>query len=228
MKTLGLIGGISWHSTVEYYRLINQQVNARLGGVHSARLLLHSLDFADVQPPTDADGWAPITAAFCRISQGLERGGAEALVLCANTAHLMADAIQREIQIPILHIAEVTARAIHQAGLDQVGLLGTRFTMEHDFFKERLQRAGISALIPGDAERDFIHQSIFGELTHGVFEDETRRRYQAVIDALVARGARGIILGCTEIPLLIKECQVPLFDTTALHASAAVDFALAS
>jgi aspartate racemase len=224
MKTLGLIGGISWHSTVEYYRLINQQVSARLGGLHSASVLLHSVDFHEFQPPPDADGWTRLAVRFGDIAEALERGGAEALVLCANTAHLMADAVQRRLRIPLIHIADATAQAAGH--LDTIGLLGTSFTMEQPFFKERLERAGIGVVIPGDDERDFIHHSIFSELTHGTFTDATRGRYLAIIDGLVAAGAQGIVLGCTEIPLLIKSAPVPLFDTTAIHAAAAVAFAL--
>jgi aspartate racemase len=226
MKTLGLVGGISWHSTIEYYRLINQLVGARLGGLHSAKVLLHSVDFHEMQPPADADGWKRLTAAFTEIALGLERGGADCLVLCANTAHLMADPIQRALRIPLLHIAEATAQAIGKQAISTVGLLGTRFTMEQPFFKERLEKAGVTALIPDGDERDFIHHTIFTELTHGTFTEPTRDRYLAIIERLIARGAAGIILGCTEIPLLIKECRVPLFDTTAIHAAAAVDFAL--
>jgi amino-acid racemase len=224
MKTLGLIGGISWHSTVEYYRLINQQVGARLGGLHSAKILLHSVDFHEFQPPADADGWTRLAESFAAIAEGLERAGAEALLLCANTAHLLADTIQRRLSIPLIHIADATARAI--GPLRTVGLLGTRFTMEQPFFKERLERAGIAAVIPGDEERDFIHHTIFTELTHGTFTDATRAGYLAIIDRLVAAGAEGVILGCTEIPLLVKSASVPLFDTTAIHTAAAVEFAL--
>ena len=229
MKTLGLIGGISWHSTVEYYRLINQQVAARLGGMHSARVLLHSVDFPEFQPPAGADGWTRLAERFADIAESLERGGAEALVLCANTAHLMADTIERRLRIPLIHIADATARAAGSAGT--IGLLGTRFTMEQPFFKERLERAGIRVVIPRDDERDYIHHTIFSELTHGNFSAATRDRYAGIIDGLVAAGAQGIVLGCTEIPLLLgnaADSPVPLFDTTAIHAKAAVDFALAS
>jgi aspartate racemase len=226
MKTLGLIGGISWHSTIEYYRLINQQVGARLGGLHSAKLLLYSVDFQEVIP-TD-DGWPRISALFCDVASRLERAGAEALVLCANTAHRVADEVQDKIGIPLIHIADATGRKIQKQNLSTVALLGTRFTMEQAFFRERLSRMGIEALIPDEADRNLIHETIFGELTHGVMKPETKRAYLEIIDKLVARGARGIILGCTEIPLLIKagDSPLPIFDTTEIHATAAVDFAL--
>jgi aspartate racemase len=228
MKTLGLIGGTTWLSTVDYYRTINQLVNARRGGHASARLILYSVDFEEFKPPADPAGWAKIGAAFATIAKKLEAAGAEGLVLCANTPHLLADVIQSGLGIPLLHIAEITARAIAEKKLTRVGLLGTRFTMEQDFFKERLARAGIEALVPDDTDRTFVHDSIFGELGKGVFSPETKARYLAIIDRLVARGAQGVILGCTEIPLLVKpeDCTVPTFDTTTLHATAAVDFAL--
>jgi aspartate racemase len=228
MKTLGLIGGTSWHSTVDYYRAINTQVNARLGGMHSARLLLYSVNFEELRPPADPAGWQEIAAKLAAIARKLETAGAECLVLCANTPHVVADQVQEHIAIPLLHIAEATARAISEKRLASVGLLGTRFTMEQPFFKERLARAGITALVPDDNDRHFLHESIFGELTHGVFKPETRQAYLDIIRKLVARGAEGVILGCTEIPMLLgdAECGVPAFDTTLLHASAAVDFAL--
>jgi aspartate racemase len=226
MKTLGLIGGISWHSTIEYYRLINQKVAARLGGLHSAKLFLYSVDFQEVIPGDDA--WPRISALFCDVAQRLEHAGAEGLLLCANTAHRLADDVQNQIGIPLIHIAEATGREIEKQKLSKVALLGTRFTMEQTFFRERLSRMGIEALIPDDSDRNFIHETIFGELTHGVIKPETRSAYLKIIDKLAERGARGIILGCTEIPLLIKagDCALPLFDTTEIHATAAVDFML--
>ncbi len=228
MKTLGLIGGTTWHSTIEYYRAINQLVGARLGGHHSARLLLYSVDFEEVKPPSDPDGWPRIAASLSDIARRLEGAGAGCIVLCANTPHLVADAVQASVTIPLLHIAECVAAAITAQGLATVGLIGTRFTMEHPFFKERLARAGIATVVPEDPDRGFIHDSIFGELAEGVFTQETRGAYLAIIDRLVARGAQGVILGCTEIPMLIKpgDCGVPTFDTTTIHATAAVDFAL--
>lgn len=228
MKTLGLIGGTTWHSTVDYYRIINQQVNARLGGQSSARLLLYSVNFAELQPPSDPARWAQVSAALSDIARRLEGAGAECIVLCANTPHLVADLVQKSVTIPLLHIAEATAKAVVAEGLTTVGLLGTRFTMEHPFFKERLASAGVAAIVPDDADRAFVHESIFGELGKGLFTKETKGAYLAIIDRLVARGAQGVILGCTEIPMLIKpeDCSVRTFDTTTIHATAAVDFAL--
>jgi aspartate racemase len=226
VKTLGLIGGVSWHSTIEYYRLINQKVAARLGGLHSAQLLLYSVDFHEVIP-TD-DGWPRIAAKFSDIAERLERAGAEGLVLCANTAHRIAEDVQARIGIPLVHIAEATGRAVAARNLSTVALLGTRFTMEQPFFREKLERLGIEALIPDDDDRAFIHETIFGELTHGVLKPETKAAYLKIIERLAARGAHGIILGCTEIPLLIKaeDSSLPLFDTTEIHTSAAVELAL--
>jgi len=228
MKTLGLIGGTTWHSTVDYYRAINQSVNARLGGLHSAKLILYSVDFDEMQPPEDEAGWTRIGGKFQEIAHTLERAGAEALVLCANTPHLLAEVITRGLRIPLIHIAEATARAIAGHKLDKVGLLGTKFTMERPFYKERLARAGIEAIVPDEAERAFVHRSIFEELGHGVLRDETKRKYLELLRTLEGRGAQGVVLGCTEIPMLIKpgDSKLPLFDTTAIHAEAAVEFAL--
>jgi aspartate racemase len=228
MKTLGLIGGTSWHSTIEYYRTINELVSARLGGLHSAKLILYSVDFEEMQPPSDEAGWARIADAFNGIARRLEQAGAACIVLCANTPHLVADAIGRGLDVPLLHIADATAKAIRGKELSTVGLLGTRFTMEQPFFRERLARAGITALVPDDADRDFVQCSIFAELGKGVLTAETRAAYLAIIERLAARGAEGVILGCTEIPMLVKQedCVLPLLDTTRIHATAAVDFML--
>jgi aspartate racemase len=229
MKTLGLIGGTTWLSTVEYYRMINQQVNERLGGLHSARLILYSVNFEEFQPPTDPKAWGPITENLTSIAQRLERAGADCLVLCANTPHIAADTIQGKIRIPLIHIAEATAREIAGRKLKTVGLLGTRITMEQAFYRDKLSKAGIACIIPGDNERNFIHATIFDELGKEIFKPETKKHYLDIIDDLTRKGAEGIIFGCTEIPLLIKQkdCIIPVFDTTIIHATAAVDFALA-
>jgi len=228
MKTLGLIGGTSWVSTVDYYKIINQQVNERLGGLNSAKILLYSLNFEEFKPPPDPKDWGPVADMLSSIAQRLANGGAECIVICANTPHIAADTVQQRIRIPLIHIADATAREIAKQKLSSVGLLGTKFTMEQLFFKERLSRLGITALIPGDMERDFIHSSIFAELAKGVFKHETKNKYLAIIEDLERKGANGIIFGCTEIPLLIKqtECKSPIFDTTLIHAKSAVDFAL--
>ena len=231
MKTLGLIGGLTWLSTVEYYRAINEQVNARLGGRHSAKIILYSLDFAEFQPPAPNDdaGWADIARRFGDAAARLEAAGAEGLVLCANTPHKVASAIGSRVRIPLVHIAEAAAAAVAARGVDRVALLGTRPTMEAPFYPELLGARGIETMVPDPDDRAWIHGSIFAELTKGVFNDTTRARYVAIVERLVARGAKGVILGCTEIPLLLREgdCSVPTFDTTLLHVGAAVDFALA-
>lgn len=228
MKTLGLIGGTTWHSTLEYYRGINEQVAARLGGLSSARLWLHSVNFAELQPPADAEGWKRVADHLTDVARRLERAGAEGLVICANTPHRVAEDVQAAIGIPLLHIAEATADAVVARKVERVALLGTRPTMEQAFFVSRLAKRGVTSLVPDEADRATIHESILGELGKGIFTPETRARYIGIIEGLVARGAQGAILGCTEIPMLIREgdCTVPTFDTMALHVRAAVAFAL--
>ncbi len=228
MKTIGLIGGTSWVSTAEYYRVINERMNARLGGLHSARILLYSVDFEEFKPPAKPAEWGEFGAKFTNIAQRLEEGGAECLLLCANTPHMVADVVQSNIRIPLLHIAEVTAREITKQRMYKVGLLGTKITMEQSFFTEKLSAHGIQSIIPNESERAFVHSSIFEELTKGIFKKETKERFLRIIEGLKKEGAMGIILGCTEFPLLVKqtECDLPLFDTTSIHASSAVDFAL--
>jgi aspartate racemase len=228
MKTLGLIGGTTWLSTIDYYRVINETVNSRLGGVHSAKLLLYSVDFEEFHSPSSPSDWARISDAFSEIARRLERAGAEALVLCANTAHVFAEAVQASVKIPLLHIVDAVADDITRQGVSSVALLGTQFTMEHAFFKDRLSRRGITTLVPEPSDRERIHSSISAELARGVCTAETKAFFLNVIAKLVAQGANGVILGCTEIPLLIKQadCPVPAFDTTMLHATAAADFAL--
>jgi aspartate racemase len=228
MKTLGLIGGTTWVSTVDYYRYINQLTIERLGGLNSARLLLYSLNFRDAKSLADVGDWESLGKLMSGIARNLETAGAEAIVLCANTMHIVADLIQSQIEIPLIHITDATAKEIRRKWLNKVALLGTRFTMDNDFYKERLTRFEIETLIPTEEQRDFIHSSIFEELGKDVFRAETKQRFLDVIEDLAARGAEGVILGCTEIPMLIKpdECPVPSFDTTLIHAKAAVEFAL--
>jgi aspartate racemase len=229
MKTLGLIGGMSWVSTIEYYRGINERVNERLGGAQYPRCIIHSMNFADMQDFNDRRDWDGFLEMTSGIGRDLRNAGAEGIVLCANTAHIVAERLQDRVGLPVIHIADATADAVTAAGLNAVGLLGTRFTMELDFFKERLARRGIEALIPSDGDRAFIHESIFTELGRGVLRDETRARYIDVMSRLAADGAQGVILGCTEIPLLVKQehASLPLFDTTSIHVGAAVEFILA-
>ena len=229
MKTLGLIGGMSWESTVPYYRIVNERVRERLGGLHSAKLVLHSVDFAAIETLQRADDWATAGAILADAARGLRAAGAEAIVLCTNTMHLVAPAIEAAVDVPLLHIADATAGRIRAADLDTVALLGTRFTMERDFYRARIEAAGIAVLIPDAADRETVHRVIYDELCLGRIRDESRAAYRAIIAGLVARGAQGAILGCTEIGLLIGEgdAPVPLFDTARIHAEAAADWALA-
>ena len=230
MKTLGLIGGMSWESTVPYYRLINEGVKARRGGLHSAKLVLYSVDFAEVEALQRAGQWDEAGQLLAQAARALQAAGAQGLLLCTNTMHKVADAITSAVDLPLIHIADATAQAVQMAGLRQVGLLGTRFTMEQDFYKARLQSAfGLEVLVPSLPDRDDVHRIIYEELCLGQVHDASRDVYRRVMDALVADGAQGIILGCTEIGLLVgaHDSTVPLFDTTALHAQAAVDWMLA-
>jgi aspartate racemase len=230
MKTIGLIGGMSWESSLHYYRLINEGVKAQLGGLHSAQLLLYSVDFAPIARMQAEARWSEAGAVLADIAASLERGGAELLLLCTNTMHLVADAIQARVQIPLLHIADCAAAAIRARGLTQVGLLGTRFSMEQPFYRQRLEeRHGLTVLTPPEPERVELHRIIYEELCLGRVEPTSREAVRRMAAALVARGAAGVILGCTEIMMLLgpDDVTVPTFDTTALHAAAAVAHALA-
>jgi aspartate racemase len=228
MKTLGLIGGMSWLSTAEYYRIINQTVQQRLGGSEAARLILHSLNLAEVAPLMRSGDWQGLAERLVQVARSLERSGAEALIICANTPHRVAPDIESSIGIPLIHIADATARAIRLKRVTRVATLGTRATMEETFFSGRLAKAGIGTIIPEKADRDFIHDSIFNEFDRGMFLPATRDRYKGILAALAAKGAQGIVLGCTEIPLIVKQkdSSVPLFDTALVHAVAAAEFAL--
>ncbi len=229
MKTIGLIGGMSWESSAEYYRIVNQTVKERLGGLHSAQCLMYSVDFADIERLQHAGLWDEAGQVMAAAAQRLERGGADLIVLCTNTMHKLASQIEAAVSIPMLHIAYPTAEAIQAAGISRVGLLGTAFTMEQDFYRGRLtEKYGLDVLIPDGRERAIIHRVIYEELVLGVVDGKSREEYQHIIAHLVARGAQGIILGCTEIMLLISpsDCPVPSFDTTTLHAIAAADYAL--
>jgi len=229
MKTIGLIGGMSWESSSEYYRIINQLISQKLGGLHSAQCLLYSFDFAEIEKLMISGEWEKISKLVSDIAKRLEQSGADCIMICTNTIHKLAEAIQSGISIPLLHIADATAEQVKLNGLKTVGLLGTRFTMEGDFYSARLERNyGINVIVPDKADRKFIDQVIFGELVLGVFKSESRAEYVRIMEELVVRGAQGIILGCTEIPLLIKQedINVPIFDTTQIHATAAVEFAL--
>jgi len=229
MKTIGLIGGMSWESSAEYYRLINTLIKERLGGFHSAKCVMVSVDFAEIETLQRENRWTESAQLLSDAALNLECAGAEVVLLCTNTMHKVADDIQARIRVPFLHIADATAEAVKAQGLTTVGLLGTRFTMEEDFYVGRLQqRHGLQVLIPDSAERDMIHRVIYDELVLGHINATLKMQYVAAIKQLIAHGAQGIILGCTEIGLLIQaeDCPVPVFDTTRLHAQAAVDFAL--
>ncbi len=229
MKTIGLIGGMSWESTASYYRLINQAVKARLGGLHSASLLLHSVDFAGIERLQRAGDWDAAGAQLAQAARGLQAAGAGALLICANTMHKVAPAIEAAVQIPLLHVVDATAVTVRQAGVRRIGLLGTRFTMEQPFYIERLQQRGLDVLLPDAEGRAMVHRVIYEELCQGIILGGSRDDYRRVMAALVAQGAEGIVLGCTELALLVdaSDAAVPLFDTTELHAQAAVDWALA-
>ena len=229
MKTIGLVGGLSWESSKEYYRIINETVNERLGGLHSAKCMLHSLDFAEIRKIQQTKGYDEVTKILIDAAQRLEAAGADIVVICANTMHKFVPEIQRRIHVPILHIADATADKILEKGLKKVGLLGTKMTMEEDFYKGRIrERFGIEVLVPDKDERDFIERVIFDELCVGKMNASSKERFKQIIGKLVENGAEGIILGCTEIPLLIKQedVNVPVFDTTEIHAKGAVEFAL--
>jgi aspartate racemase len=229
MKALGLIGGMSWESSAQYYRLINEGVRDARGATASAKCLLWSFDFSEIEALQHAGDWAQLEKLMVDAGQRLAGAGAEALVICTNTMHLMADAVEAAAGIPLLHIADPTGEAIKAAGIGKVGLLGTAFTMERGFYKDRLAaRHGLDVLVPEAEDRALVHQVIYNELVAGVVREESREAYRGVIERLVARGAQGVILGCTEIMLLVgqNDSAVPLFDTTSLHAKAAVDLAL--
>ena len=229
MRTLGLIGGMTWHSTVDYYRLINEGVHQRLGRSHSAEMVLLSVDFEPVEVLQESGDWAGMGRLMAAAARRLETAGAEGLVICANTMHRLADDVTAAVRIPLLHIADATAAAVKKAGLRTVGLLGTRYTMELDFYRGRLEsQHGLRVIVPDEPDRTTVHEVIYRELAQGLVREESRRAYTATIDGLRRRGAEGVILGCTEIPLLVRpqDSPLPVFDTTALHAAAAVDFAL--
>jgi aspartate racemase len=228
MKTIGLIGGLTWYSSIDYYRYINQQVNQRLGGDEAARIILYSVNYGEIKKLTLAGDWKGIIAIISEAAKRTEAAGADCLLIGANTMHHIADEVAAVIQIPLIHIAGVAAKAINEKNISTVALLGTRYTMQFDFYKKKLAAAGINTLIPGEQDIELINKSIYEELGKGILLPATKEKYLAIISKLVEQGAGGIILGCTEIPLLIsqEDCTVPVFDTTLLHATAAVDFAL--
>jgi len=229
MKTIGLIGGMSWESSIEYYRIINEAVRGKLGGLHSAKCVMVSVDFAEIEPLQHQGKWNEATEILIAAARSVEAGGADFVMLCTNTMHKVADEVQKHLRIPILHVADATVQTIKAVGLKKVGLLGTKFTMEEGFYKGRLaQRHNLEIIIPNTEAREVVHRIIYDELCMGEIRSSSKTKYLEIIERLAKEGAKGIILGCTEIGLLIKEedARVPLFDTTRIHALAAVEYAL--
>ena len=229
MKTIGLIGGMSWESSIEYYRIINETAKSKLGGLHSAKSIMYSVDFAEIEILQHQGQWAEAAQILVDAAKNLENGGADFIVLCTNTMHKVADDIQANVKIPLLHIADATAQLVKDSGIQKIGLLGTRFTMEEEFYKGRLsQKYGLSVDVPNAQEREVVHRVIYDELVVGKIQQHSKEKYINIIEQMVNQGAEGVILGCTEIGLLIhkQDSQVPLFDTTRIHAEAAVEYAL--
>jgi len=229
MKTIGMIGGMSWESTAEYYRIVNQKVKEQLGGLHSAKCIMYSVDFHEIETLQHQDQWDEAGRLLADAAEKVEKGGADFFIICTNTMHKVAEFVQQHVRIPLLHIADPTAKQIKAAGIQKIALLGTRFTMMEDFYKGRLVRDhGLEVIIPSDDEMDIIHKVIYDELCLGIVKDASRAQYTKIIDHLAKKGAEGLILGCTEIGLLIKDgdSQIPVFDTTVIHAEATVDYAL--
>lgn len=228
MKTIGLIGGTSWVSTIDYYRIINSTVNSRLGGNESARIILYSVNYGEIVSLTHAGNWNAIASIIEKAARNAALVGADCVLLCANTMHQIAERVQSAISIPLIHVADVTAKAIREKEIDSVLLLGTRYTMTSEFYPQRLSSAGIRMLLPDAGEMEFVNRSIYEEMGKNIFLPGTKKKYQDIIYRHASMGAKGVIFGCTEIPLLLdqQDCAVPVFNTTLLHATAAVDFAL--
>ena len=228
MKIIGMIGGMSWESSADYYRIVNELVRQKRGGHHSARIIMYSVDFAEIERCQAAGQWDMAAEILCQAASTLEKAGAQLLVLCTNTMHKVADQIQAAVQIPFLHIADATGEAIHAHGLTRVGLLGTRYTMEQPFYKDRLVQMGFEVLVPTESQRQSVHDIIYQELCMGVVKDESRQLYCNIVTDLQQRGAQGVILGCTEIGMLIRQVDVPLpiFDTARIHAESAAALSL--
>jgi aspartate racemase len=229
MKTIGLIGGMSWESSIEYYRIVNETVKSKLGGLHSAQCVMYSVDFAEIESLQSLGKWDEATDLMIGAARHVENGGADFFIICTNTMHLMAEEVMKHVTIPFLHIADVTAENVKDRGLKKIGLLGTKFTMEEEFYRGRLiKKHGLEVLIPGEKQREIIHETIFGELCLGKINESSKNRYVTIINELADMGAEGIILGCTEIGLLIgdEDSRIPLFDTTKIHAEAAALYAI--
>ena len=230
MKTIGLIGGTSWVSSAEYYRIINAEINRRLGGLNSARCILYSINLADFDEKINREKKQDASNLFINAAKNLENSGADCILLCSNTIHVYADQIKNSVNIPLIHIAEITANAIKKKQIAIVGLLGTKITMEHQYYRDKMEKAKIRVIIPDNDDRTFLHHTIFGELSKGVFTSKAKEQILKIINKLEKQGARGVILGCTELPLIVKteDVNCPLFDTTVIHSMAAVDCALGS
>ena len=228
MKTIGMLGGMSWESTQSYYSALNRGINQKLGGLHSAKIILHSVDFAEIAELQARDDWDQAALILGDAAVAVESAGADFLLICANTMHKVAPAIQRRIKIPVLHLADATARALKTDGVTRVGLLGTRYTMEQDFYREHIEAQGIEVLVPEESDRTCVHDVIFSELCKGIISEDSRDKYLRVIDSLAEQGAQAIILGCTEIALLVQQqhTKVPLYDTAQIHVNEAVANAL--
>jgi len=229
MKTIGMIGGMSWESSLEYYRLVNEAVKEKMGGLHSAKCILYSVDFGEIEKMLAGGDWEGLEACLGEAALELKEAGADFLLICTNTMHKLSEKVEVKAGLPLLHIADAAAGEIQEAGLEKVGLLGTKFTMEEAFYRERLEdKFGIKVLIPEPEDREFVNSVIFNELCLGITKDGSREKFREIIGKLVSEGAEGIVLGCTEIPLLIgqEDSEVPVFDTTKIHALAAVEFAL--
>jgi len=229
MKKIGMIGGMSWESSIEYYRIVNQTVREKLGGLHSARSIMYSVEFAEIEALQHQNRWDELASIMIEAARSLEKGGADFVIICTNTMHKLYDEVQNNIEIPMLNIADATAEKIKTEGIDKIALLGTRFTMEEDFYKGRLvDKYGLDVMVPSSEQMEIVHRVIYDELCAGIMNPDSKRKYAAIIRDLVAKGAGGIILGCTEIGLLVKpeDSAVPLFDTTEIHAEAAVKYAL--
>ncbi|GAB3596225.1 aspartate/glutamate racemase family protein [Angustibacter peucedani] len=228
IRTIGMLGGMSWQSTVQYYRLANELVAQRLGGLHSAKVLLHSVDFAEVEQLQTAGRWEDAAVLLADAARGLEAAGADLVLICTNTMHRVADQVQAALDVPLLHLGDVVAEAVTSSGLRTIGLLGTAFTMEQPFYRDRLARHGLAVLVPDDDDRALVHRVIYDELCQGVVSESSREAFRRVIVRLVDAGAEGVVLGCTEIELLVgaDDSPVPVFPTTQLHVEAAVDLAL--
>jgi aspartate racemase len=228
MKTIGLIGGLTWLSTLDYYRLLNQLTNEKLGGVHSAKIVLYSVNFEEIKTLTFAGDWDGIANIICTAAQNIEKAGADCVLVCANTMHHIAERIQASLNIPLVHIAEETASVIEKHQLKKVALLGTKFTMQLDFYKNKLAEKNIETILPNDADIRYINDAIYNEMSKGIFRTERKEKFIQIINALQQQGAEAVVLGCTELPILIKQEDVSIrvFDTTLIHASAAIAFSL--